>query len=140
MSFNLIIEKKCRKSERSCWHLHRKPAGTGRKPGRTHPKWRRAWEWTKNPCYNIPSRDEAKKNKGPGPNHLNLIQIKGRRAHRWQPYLLQEPRITSTIIRPSLNSVEINKALIQFCKLKIRWWLQIYIRLSDYHINIRLSY
>ena len=44
---------------------------------------------------------------GGGVNHLNLIQIKGRPAHSWQPRLLQD-----NIIRPNLCSVEVNKILL----------------------------
>lgn len=66
--------------------------------------------WTK---QNITVLGDRKK-RGAGVNHLNLIQIMGRTAHSWQPYFLQDPYVFSTIVRPSLNSVEINKVMLEY--------------------------
>ncbi len=51
---------------------------------------------------------------GGGVNHLNLIQIMGRTAHAWQPYLYQDPyRLgRSAVMRPTLNSAELNWIII----------------------------
>ena len=52
---------------------------------------------------------------GSGVNHLNLIQIMGRTAHAWQPYLCQDPyhHYRSSVIRPELKSVELNWILLK---------------------------
>ena len=42
-----------------------------------------------------------------GANHINLIQIKGKIAHPWQPYLHRN----GFVIRPSVNCIEVNKML-----------------------------
>jgi hypothetical protein len=52
---------------------------------------------------------------GAGVNHLNLIQIMGRTAHAWQPYLCQDPyqQCRSSVIRPELRTAELNWILLK---------------------------
>jgi hypothetical protein len=52
---------------------------------------------------------------GAGVNHLNLIQIMGRTAHAWQPYLCQDPyqQCRSSVIRPDLRTAELNCILLK---------------------------
>ena len=50
---------------------------------------------------------------GGGVNHLNLIQIKGRPAHSWQPRIMQDNMGRLDIYRPTLYSVEVNKILLK---------------------------
>ena len=50
---------------------------------------------------------------GGGVNHLNLIQIKGRPAHSWQPRLLQDNLGMFNIFRPTMCCVEMNKILLK---------------------------
>ena len=55
---------------------------------------------------------------GGGVNHLNLIQIKGRPAHSWQPRLLQDNLEEYTVFRPTLHSVDVNKILLKTAATK----------------------
>ena len=50
---------------------------------------------------------------GGGVNHLNLIQIKGRPAHSWQPGVMQDNLAKLNIYRPTVYSVEVNKILLK---------------------------
>ena len=56
----------------------------------------------------VPVFNEETKKTGGGVNHLNLIQIKGKPAHSWQPRLSQD-----SVIKPTLCSLEVNKILIR---------------------------
>ena len=49
-----------------------------------------------------------------GVNHMNLIQIMGRTAHAWQPYMSQDPffKGRSVVMRPDLRTVEVNSILL----------------------------
>ena len=54
-----------------------------------------------------------KKKRGVGVNHLNLIQIMGRTAHNWQPFLLQDfYNVTASIVRRPLACIEVNNVLL----------------------------
>ena len=62
----------------------------------------------------VPVLSEEIVKTGGGVNHLNLIQIKGRPAHAWQPRILQDNVMDrSMIIRPYLYSVEVNRVLLK---------------------------
>ncbi len=45
---------------------------------------------------------------------MNLIQIMGRTAHAWQPYMSQDPffKGRSVVMRPDLRTVEVNSILL----------------------------
>ena len=60
-----------------------------------------------------------KRKRGVGVNHLNLIQIMGRTAHWWQPFLRQEAmNFSSSIIRRPLTCFEINNVLLTADRVK----------------------
>ena len=61
----------------------------------------------------VPVFNEETKKTGGGVNHLNLIQIKGKPAHSWQPRLSQD-----SVIKPILRSLEVNKILIKTAEVK----------------------
>ena len=48
-----------------------------------------------------------------GVNHLNLIQIKGNPAHKWQPRV-QSPEEKGRVLRPDLTSLKMNSLLLKF--------------------------
>ena len=58
------------------------------------------------------SSDETAKSGG-GVNHLNLIQIKGKPAHSWQPRVMHDNVRKFIIYRPSLYDFEVNKILLK---------------------------
>ena len=62
------------------------------------------------PMYN---EESTKTGGGHGVNHLNLIQIKGKPAHSWQPRMNQD-----AVIKPSLCSLEVNKILLKTAEVK----------------------
>ena len=53
-----------------------------------------------------------------GVNHLNLIQIKGRAAHSWQPILIQASSGEVYVVRPSRSTFEVNSILLKASEAK----------------------
>ena len=66
----------------------------------------------------VPVHSEEIVKTGGGVNHLNLIQIKGRPAHSWQPRVMQENLAKLNIYRPTVYSVEVNKILLKTADIK----------------------
>ena len=66
----------------------------------------------------VPVHSEEIVKTGGGVNHLNLIQIKGRPAHSWQPRVMQDNMGRFNIYRPTLYSVEVNKILLKTADIK----------------------
>jgi hypothetical protein len=61
----------------------------------------------------VPVHSEEIVKTGGGVNHLNLIQIKGRPAHSWQPRVMQDNLGKLNIYRPTVYSVEVNKIMLK---------------------------
>ena len=53
-----------------------------------------------------------------GVNHLNLIQIKGRSAHSWQPVFIQASSGEVYVVRPSLSTFAVNSILLKATEAK----------------------
>ena len=70
------------------------------------------------PVVSSKRSEGSSKGSSSGVNHLNLIQIKGRAAHSWQPVYIQTSTGESFVNKPSLSTVDVNSMLLKAFEAK----------------------